>query len=118
MAPLLDDPAPSYRSTPTGFAEASVSGHAPGGFDLGLSGRFAPSAEWPARAASPADELPSTRRVDISANKWMWHDRLRAQLVMRNLFDVADRTHPSGAQWNLRTHLAVTMALPGGTAGR
>ena len=118
ISPLVGDAADSYRSTPTGFAEAMVWARAPGGFDLGMSGRYAPSTEWPPRAFTPAEDLPSTRRADISANKWMWHDRVRAQLVMRNLFDVADRTHPSGAQWNLRTHLAVTIALPSGSASR
>jgi hypothetical protein len=36
---------------------------------------------------------------------------------MRNLLNAAERSHPEGAQWNLRTHLAVTIALPSG-AGR
>jgi hypothetical protein len=30
---------------------------------------------------------------------------------------VAEATHPLGANWNLRAHLAVTIALPG-VAGR
>jgi hypothetical protein len=118
LSPLLGDQPDSYHSTPTGFAEAMISARAPGGFDLAISGRYAPATEWPARFSVPSRDLPSTRRVDFSANKWMWRDHVRAQLVMRNLLDADDRTHPSGAQWNLRTHLAVTVALPSGAAGR
>jgi hypothetical protein len=32
--------------------------------------------------------------------------------VLRNLFNTAERYHPRGAQWNLRTHLALTIDLP------
>jgi hypothetical protein len=118
LSPLLGETPSSYRSTPPGFADATFSARVPGGFDLAMSGRYAPSTEWPPHLpVAPAASLPATRRVDFSANKWMWGNRVRAQLLMRNLLNAPDRTHPSGAQWNLRTHLAVTVALPSG-AGR
>jgi hypothetical protein len=105
---------PGETSTPGGFIEASMMTRTVGGFDLALAGRYAPEARW----TGEADEVPATRRIDFSVNKSMWRDRIRAQLVTRNLLNAAERTHPEGAQWNLRTHLAVTVALPTGASAR
>jgi TonB-dependent Receptor Plug Domain. len=55
---------------------------------------------------------PPLRRMDLSAEKWSWHRRIRLQLVLRNLFNQPERYHPFGAQWNLRAHLAAAVMLP------
>jgi hypothetical protein len=57
-------------------------------------------------------EVEATRRIDLSVNKPLWQDRIRTQLVLRNLLNAPERAHPFGAQWNLRTHVAVTVDLP------
>ncbi|MEO5567062.1 MAG: hypothetical protein ABIR92_01130 [Gemmatimonadaceae bacterium] len=103
------------QSTPNGFVEASASTTTPGRFRLALSGRYAPNTRW-SFPLEPND-VPVTRRIDFSVNKPMWHDRIRAQFVIRNLLNQPERSHPLGAQWNLRTHLAVTIALPPSPAG-
>jgi hypothetical protein len=110
---MLGDAEPGENSTPSGFAEGSLAARVAGGFAIAVSGRYAPGTTWP---GPPLGDVPSTRRVDLSVNKTMWRERIRAQLVTRNLLNADDRTHPGGAQWNLRTHLAVTIALPSGTA--
>ena len=110
VSQLLGDAGTGERSTPAGYLDGAISARAAGGFNVALAGRYAPSTHW----VGFADEVPITQRVDFSVNKSMWRDRIRAQLVMRNLLNAAERTHPDGAQWNLRTHLAVTIALPSG----
>jgi hypothetical protein len=107
----VGDAADDEPSTPGGFVEGSGSVRAPGGFDLALSARFAPATHWSPLAVTPS-EVPTTRRIDLSVNKWLWHQRIRGQLVIRNLLNAAEMTHPLGAQWNFRTHLAVTVVLP------
>ena len=111
---LLDDIGPGERSTPAGYVEGMISHRVAGGFRLALSGRYAPRTHW----SGSLEDVPVVRRIDLSVNKAMWRDRIRAQLVMRNLLNAAERTHPEGAQWNLRTHLAVTVALPSGAGER
>lgn len=110
---LLGEAGTGESSTPGGYIEGNVSTRTDGGFHLAVAGRYAPRTHW----AGSSDDIPATRRVDFSVNKAMWHDRIRAQFVMRNLLNAEERTHPEGAQWNLRTHLAITIALPSG-AGR
>jgi hypothetical protein len=107
---LLDEAGTGESSTPAGYFEGDLSARAAGGFRFSLAGRYAPGTHW----SGAVDDVPVTRRIDFSVNKGMWHDRVRAQLVMRNLLNVEERTHPDGAQWNLRTHLAVTVVLPAG----
>jgi hypothetical protein len=109
---MLGVPAPGEESTPGGFVEATVSATAPAKFKLALSGRFAPKTRWPNVDPQADFELPSTQRVDLSVNKGMWRDRLRAQLIVRNALNAAEWTHPAGAQWNLRSHVAITIVLP------
>ena len=58
--------------------------------------------------ASPA-VVPPIRRVDASMEKWMWQRRLRLELLYRNLLNEPDRTHPFGAQWNLRWHVSASL---------
>lgn len=115
VSQLLGNAGPGDQSAPNGFVEASASTTTPGRFLLALSGRYAPNTRW-SFPLEPND-VPETRRIDFSVNKPMWHDRIRAQFVMRNLLNQPERSHPFGAQWNLRTHLAVTIALPPSPAG-
>jgi hypothetical protein len=57
---------------------------------------------------SPA-VVPPVRRVDASMEKWMWQRRLRLELLYRNLLNEPDRSHPFGAQWNLRWHVSASL---------
>lgn len=108
---------PDDGTTPGGFLEALAWAVTPGHFRVTVSGRYAPRTLWPQLEPGAMIHGPEFRRVDLSVNKWMWHDRVRAQLVMRNALNQPEITHPLGAQWNLRTHLAVTVALPSGAGG-
>ena len=103
---------PDDGTTPGGFLEAFASAVTPGHFRVAVSGRYAPRTLWPQLEPGAMIYDPEVRRVDLSVNKWMWHERVHAQLVVRNAFNQPEITHPLGAQWNLRTHLAVTIALP------
>jgi hypothetical protein len=109
---LVGDAGTGESSTPGGYVDAAVSARIAGAFRLALSGRYAPRTHW----SGSVDDVPATRRIDFSINKALWQDRVRAQLVMRNLLNAAERSHPEGAQWNMRTHLAVTVALPSGAS--
>ena len=55
---------------------------------------------------------PGIRRLDASAEKWMWRRRFRLALVYRNLLNRVERYHPYGAQWNLRWHALAALSLP------
>lgn len=103
----------AMRSTPVASFRGDVSTVVMTDYRLSASGRFTTGTTWPIESvAGEAPELPALRRIDVSANKPFWHERLRAQLVVRNLFAADERYHPVGASWNWRTHLALTMALP------
>ena len=115
---MIGEAARGEASMPSGFAEGSISTKTAGNFTLAVLARLAPATRWQSFAATSEREIPATRRFDFSVNKSIWKDRVRAQLVMRNLLNTAERTHPLGAQWNLRTHLAVTVALPSAAATR
>jgi hypothetical protein len=114
LSQLLGDADVGEGSTPAGFVEGTMSLRASGGFDLALSARFAPSTRWTGPTLTAPEDIPATRRIDLSANKSLWKDRIRAQLVMRNLLLDPEWNHPQAAHWNLRTHLGVTVALPSG----
>jgi hypothetical protein len=116
LTQLLGDAEVGESSTPPGFIEGTVSARATGGFDLALLARFAPATHWSGLTVS--EDIPATRRIDFSANKSLWKDRIRAQLVMRNLLLTPEWNHPRAAHWNLRTHLGATVALPSGASGR
>jgi hypothetical protein len=118
ISQLIGDAGRGEASLPAGFAEGSATTTTAGNFALALSARFAPATRWPVDATNPESALPSTRRIDFSVNKSVWQDRVRAQLVIRNLLNAAERSHPLGAQWNFRSHLAVTIALPSGASAR
>ena len=118
VSQMIGEAARGEASMPSGFAEGSASTRTAGNFTLAVLARLAPATRWQSFAATSEREIPATRRLDFSVNKSIWKDRVRAQLVMRNLLNTAERTHPLGAQWNLRTHLAVTVALPSAGATR
>ena len=109
---FLGEAAPGESATPGGFIEGNASTPAPGNFLLAISARYAPATQWPQLELNAPADVPATQSLGFSVNKPMWNDRVRAQLVMRNVLNAADRSHPLGAQWNLRTHLAVTVVLP------
>ena len=111
VSQLFDASALSESMTPGGFIEASGSTVAPGRFLISLTARYAPGTIWPDLGFGAAD-VPAIQRIDFSVNKPMWHDRMHIQVVLRNALNAADRSHPLGAQWNLRTHLAATIELP------
>ncbi len=98
------------ESTPGFSASGDASMHAPGNFLLAAAAGISSETTWDIPGSNQSTR--GIRRLDLSANKSMWHDRARAQLVLRNLFNTAERYHPLGAQWNLRTHLALTIDLP------
>jgi hypothetical protein len=59
---------------------------------------------WPgyqAAEAVPASQaearLPALWRLDLSATKRLWGDRLRASAALRNVLDERLRTHPAGS---------------------
>ncbi len=103
----------AMRSTPVASFRGDVSTVIMTDYRLSASGRFTSATIWPVESvAGEAPELPALRRIDVSANKPFWHERIRAQLVVRNVFAADERYHPVGASWNWRTHLALTVALP------
>jgi hypothetical protein len=117
LSERLGGTAADAGSTPGGFVEAGATTITPGRFRIALSGRYAPRRHWPPLEPDAITSVPEIRRVDFSVNKPLWHDRVRAQLVIRNALNQPEITHPLGAQWNLRTHLAVTVWLPGVSTG-
>lgn len=82
--------------------------------DFRLSGIVSLSSgtRWAAFAtAANAGTTPPLRRVDASMEKWMWRRRLRLELLYRNLLNEPERTHPFGAQWNLRWHVSASLSF-------
>jgi hypothetical protein len=103
----------AMHATPTMSLRADVSTVVMTDFRLSASGRLSTSTLWPTEAIfGETTQLPELHRIDVSANKPFWHERIRAQLVIRNLLAADERYHPVGASWNWRTHLALTFALP------
>jgi hypothetical protein len=107
----------ALETTPAFTARGDASLLMSGGFLLAIGGAVSSATQW--SLPSGNEELDGLRRIDFSANKRLWSDRVRAQLVLRNLLDADERYHPLGAQWNFRSHLAVTVDLPAGrSAGK
>jgi hypothetical protein len=103
----------AMKSTPAASLRADVSRVVMTNLMLAMSGKLTTATSWPSESIfDETPDLPSLRRIDLSANKPFWHDHARAQLVIRNLFATDERYHPVGASWNFRTHLAITIALP------
>ncbi len=48
-----------------------------------------------------AGDLPSFFRMDVAVAKWFWDQRLRGQLVVRNVLNTPYRTHPIGPTFPL-----------------
>jgi hypothetical protein len=105
-------PAGTLETTPAFTARGDASLLVSGGFLVAVSGAVSSATRW--TLPSGDEELGGIRRIDFSANKRLWSDRVRAQLVLRNLLDSDERYHPLGAQWNFRSHLAITVDLPAG----
>ena len=57
--------------------------------------------------------MSAVRRLDLSAAKSIWRDRVHAQLVFRNLLDAPQRYHPAGVGSDLSYHVNVSVELPG-----
>jgi hypothetical protein len=114
VSELVGEAGLGERSTPGGYVEGDLSTRTAGGFLVALAGRYAPRTHW----SGSMEGVPATQRFDFSVNKAAWHNRIRAQFIVRNLLDAPERMHPEGAQWSLRTHLAVTIALPSGAGAR
>jgi hypothetical protein len=102
----------AVKSTPAASLQAELSRVVMTNFRLSAAGRLATATSWPPQSANEMSDLPALKRIDVSANKPFWHDRVRAQVVIRNLLASDERYHPAGASWNFRTHLALTIALP------
>jgi hypothetical protein len=107
-----DDSRASSRTTPSGFVEARVATVTAGNFHLAAAARYSPATTWTDPSSPTTMRLHGIQRLDVSANKPFWHERVRAQLIIRNLLDTEETYHPLGAEWGLRTHLALTVALP------
>ena len=61
---------------------------------------------------NPSGSLEAITRLDASVEKWMWKRRLRLEVLVRNLLNRPERYHPQGAQWNLRSHISLSLQLP------
>ena len=57
------------------------------------------------------DDVPSVWLLDASAQKTLWHERLRLSLLFRNLLGQEERYHPIGAALDLRFYLRVEFLL-------
>jgi hypothetical protein len=115
-ATTLDrDPAfvPELASTPSDDFRAQLSASPVRDFRVTGIVNLVSGSEWQVFGAglgSPA-VVPPVRRIDASMEKWMWARRLRLQLLYRNLLNEPDRSHPFGAQWNLRWHVSASLVF-------
>lgn len=58
-----------------------------------------------------ASDVPAVKRIDLSLEKWMLRERLRVQLLARNLLNDVERHHPLGADFRLRVFAGATLAF-------
>ena len=109
------DPAfvPELRSTPTDDFRAQVSASPVRDFRVSGIVDLLGGSQWEAFGAGLGSSavVPPVRRIDASMEKWMWQRRLRLQLLYRNLLNEPDRSHPFGAQWNLRWHVSASLVF-------
>ena len=105
--------APEVASTPVDDLRAQLSASPIRDFRLSTIAAFTGGSRWSAFATSAGTSasVPPVRRIDASMEKWMWHGRLRLELLYRNLLNEPERYHPFGAQWNLRWHVSGTLIL-------
>lgn len=77
-----------------------------------FQGRSSVSFPHASKAAAIADStLPPFLRMDVSAEKGFWRQRVRTELVIRNVFDAPERLHPDGAEFSLRYFVAASLQL-------
>jgi hypothetical protein len=63
-------------------------------------------------STATSQRTPPIERLDLSAEKWVWDRRIRVQALFRNVFNRPERYHPLSAQWNRRTFLSASLAIP------
>ncbi|MFN2564111.1 MAG: hypothetical protein ABR499_03780 [Gemmatimonadaceae bacterium] len=104
----------ALRATPAHTLEASVVAAPASDLRLGAFVNVASRARWAALRGGPAAPvtLPARTRLDVSAEKWFWRHHVRTQLLFRNLLNQSERYHPLGADFPLRVHFTVALALP------
>ncbi len=104
----------ALRATPVHVVEGNVVGAVAPDFRLGAFVYAASSTRWAAlRGGPPAPvTLGGISRLDVSVEKWFWRHRARTQLLVRNLLNQSERYHPLGADFPLRAHLTIGVALP------
>jgi hypothetical protein len=56
--------------------------------------------------------VPAVARLDLSAEHRFWRERLRANILLRNVFNGAERYHPLGAQFGMAVRATLGVALP------
>lgn len=78
-------------------------------FRLAASVDHRSGAPW---TALPHPPLRPFTRVDLSAEKWFWNRRARAQLAIQNALNQPERHHPLGARWDLRYYVAGSVVVP------
>jgi hypothetical protein len=62
--------------------------------------------------SAPAEDIPAVGRIDLSAEHRFWQRRLRAHMLVRNVFNASERYHPLGAQFGMGVRATLGMALP------
>ena len=104
----------ALRATPLHALEGYLVTAVAPDFRLGGSLYLTSSTRWSALRGGPATPitLPAIARVDLSAEKWFWRHHVRTQILVRNLLNGAERYHPLGADFPLRAHLTVALAVP------
>ena len=106
----------ALRATPAHTLDGQLVAAPAPDLRFGAFVQVASRAEWAALrgAAAAPTTLPAISRLDVSAEKWFWRHRLRTQLLLRNLLNSPERSHPLGADLPLRVHLTFALALPAG----
>jgi hypothetical protein len=104
----------AMRATPSHVLEGNLVSAVAQDVRLGACVYVASRARWSNLRGGPATPvtLRAISRFDVSAEKWFWRHRVRAQFLIRNLLDQSERYHPLGAELPLRAHLTFGLALP------
>jgi hypothetical protein len=104
----------AMRATPAHVLEGNLVSAVAPDLRLGAFLYVASSARWANLLGGPPTpvSLPTVSRLDVSAEKWFWHRRIRTQVLIRNLVNRSERYHPLGAEFPLRVHLTFGLALP------
>ena len=99
----------AFRSTAARQFSAQLSFLPFNHFRVATAALFTSGTEWAALTSFEQKTSPALSRVDLSAEKWMWQQRVRLQLIFRNILNRPERYHPLGAQWNLRTFVSMSI---------